>query len=91
MSKCEQMVLDLTYLEAQGMSQFRLNLMHHSKHTEITYAGSIKYWLKGHNPIAGSDNDNHVSRIRYVAKGYANKDGRLSDLIREALKQWPLR
>ncbi len=83
-----QLVDDFKFLEGNGFSQFKLNLIHHSKTTEITYDGCIRYWSKGHKSH-DKTNTAFKNRVHHIAEGYRNHKGKLSELMTEALEKFP--
>jgi len=83
MSKNEQLLDDLAYLESVGMTVDQLRLLHHwagrpGSEERITFASTRDYFARGHE--MGLNNSLFAERVHFVAEAHKSDISKLVDL-----------
>lgn len=89
MNRTEQLVQDVKYLEAEGLSVAQLRSLHHwaerpDAAKRVTFSTATRYFGKGQELQA--TNSLFADRVRFVTSQHQK---RFSDLVEEALLRYP--
>ena len=90
MNICEQLLNSAQHLEEHGLTQKQLSSLHHFslKGREVSFKELHSYF--GVDKELQSRNSNFANRVIYVASKYKQNKGNFSQLIEQALEEWPL-
>lgn len=83
MSKNEQLLDDLAYLESAGMTVDQLRLLHHwsgrpGSEERVTFSSARNYFARGHE--MGPNNSLFAERVHFVAEAHKSDISKLVDL-----------
>ncbi len=85
----EELLAAARYLEAAGMSQEQLWQLHHFwPRRKVTYWQTYDHFSK--HEISCDNNVRYAERLKFVATQHKQGNKDFDDLVREALKKWPL-